>query len=157
MHKLHPYSLTNTWTGNKGEGTVSYRGYDRSHIISVAGKPDLAASSDPAFLGDNTRYNPEELLLASLSGCHMLWYLHLCADAGIIVTAYKDHPEGTMEESPAGGGKFTGVTLKPVVTIKDESMKEAANALHAKANEKCFIANSVNFKVLHEPTIITAQ
>lgn len=157
MSKLHKYNLTTTWTGNKGDGTLTYRGYERSHTIAVESKVDLLASSDPAFLGDITKHNPEELLLASLSSCHMLWYLHLCATAGIIVTAYEDNAEGIMEETESGSGKFTEATLYPVVTVKDASMKEQAIALHEKANEMCFIANSVNFKVHHRPEIISAE
>jgi organic hydroperoxide reductase OsmC/OhrA len=147
MSGLHNYSLTVNWTGNRGQGTTGYRDYDRSHIISIVNKPDLFASSDAAFRGDMTRHNPEDLLLASLSSCHMLWYLHLCADAGIIVTAYTDNATGTMEEAPTGGGRFTEVILHPIVTVKDAAMTDKANALHEKAHEKCFIANSVNFPV----------
>ena len=148
--KQHHYKTTVTWTGNTGKGTESYRGYERAHTISAEGKIDIAASSDPAFLGDTTKYNPEELLLASLSSCHMLWWLHLCADAGIIVTAYSDHATGTMTEDPVGGGRFTEVVLHPVAVITDSSKKETALALHEEANKKCFISNSCNFPVRHE-------
>lgn len=154
MSKLHQYSLTTTWTGNKGDGTITYRGYERSHTISVESKEDILASADPAFLGDITKHNPEELLLASLSSCHMMWYLHLCASAGVVVTAYTDYAKATMEETENGSGKFTGVTLYPIVTVKDASMKQTAIELHAKANEMCFIANSVNFPVHHLPEIL---
>jgi len=150
MNGRHHYSLTVKWTGNRGQGTISYRDYDRTHIISINNKPDILGSSDAAFRGDITRHNPEDLLLAALSACHMLWYLHLCADAGIIVMDYTDQATGTMTESPNGGGKFTEVTLHPTVTITDSSMIEKANELHKKANEKCFITNSVNFPVRHE-------
>lgn len=152
--KTHTYSLTTQWTGNRGTGTSGYREYDRSHTISISEKADILCSSDPHFRGDNTRHNPEELLLASLSSCHMLWYLHLCADAGIVVTNYKDEASGTMEETTNGGGKFTQVTLHPIITITDAAKKETAIALHHKANELCFIANSVNFPVHHQPEII---
>jgi len=151
MNKEHQYSLTVTWTGNKGEGTTGYANYERSHTISAANKVDISASSDTPFRGDNTKHNPEDLLLASLSSCHMLWFLHLCADAGVIVTAYTDNPQGTMIQTPAGGGYFTEVTLHPHVTVSDQSMVETANSLHKKANEQCFIANSMNFEVRHEP------
>ena len=151
MNKEHNYSLLITWTGNKGSGTSNYRAYERSYSIEAEGKEPINGSADPAFLGDKTKYNPEEFLLAGLSTCHMLWYLHLCADAGIIVTGYKDAAKGKMAESPKGGGYFTEVTLHPVVTITDATMVDKANELHAKANEKCFIANSVNFPVKHDP------
>ena len=150
MKGEHHYSLTVKWTGNRGQGTIGYRDYDRNHTISLPNKPDISGSSDTVFRGNATRHNPEDMLVASLSTCHMLWYLHLCADAGVIVTDYTDNATGTMQESPAGGGRFTEVVLHPVVTVKDASMIAKANELHTKANEKCFISNSVNFPVRHE-------
>lgn len=151
--KLHNYHTKVEWTGNTGNGTASYKSYERAHSITVDGKQVIAASSDPSFRGDNTRYNPEELLVASLSSCHMLWYLHLCSTAGIIVESYTDTATGEMKEDADGGGVFTKVILKPVVTIKDLSKKDLALELHHKANKLCFIANSVNFEVLHEPVV----
>ncbi|MFN7921485.1 MAG: OsmC family protein [Bryobacteraceae bacterium] len=112
----------------------------------------MPGSSDPAFRGDRTRYNPEDLLVASLSACHMLWYLHLCADAGIVLTAYEDAAHGTMEESPDYGGKFTSVTLCPKVTLADAAKRAQAEALHHEAHRLCFVANSVNFPVTVEPS-----
>lgn len=148
----HAYSITVTWTGDRGSGTSGYRAYDRHHEIAALRKPPIRASSDPAFLGDPTRYNPEELLVASLSSCHMLWYLHLCAINGIVVTAYEDCAEGVMLEQPGGQGRFTEVVLAPEITIAAGDL-DRARALHAEANAKCFIANSVNFTVRHEPVI----
>jgi organic hydroperoxide reductase OsmC/OhrA len=143
----HHYSLTITWTGNRGQGTTGAADYDRSHTISINNKPDIQGSSDTAFRGDAAKHNPEDMLVASVSACHMLWYLHLCADAGIIVTDYTDNPTGTMQESPDTRGRFTEITLHPVVTIADSSRTEQATELHKKAHEKCFISNSVNFPV----------
>lgn len=151
MSGHHTYEVTVTWTGNKGEGTANYNSYARSHTVSVVNKADILGSSDPAFRGDKTRYNPEELLVASLSSCHMLWYLHLCAEAGVNVTDYADNATGTMMETADGGGRFTEVTLNPVVMVSHPSMVEKATALHKLARERCFIANSVNFPVLHKP------
>ncbi|MET0242512.1 MAG: OsmC family protein [Flavitalea sp.] len=151
--KIHSYHTQVEWTGNTGKGTESYKSYERAHLITVDGKPPIAASSDPSFRGDKTRYNPEDLLVASLSSCHMLWYLHLCSAAGIIVESYTDNATGEMKEDADGGGVFTKVILKPAVTIKDLSKKREALELHHKANKLCFIANSVNFEVLHEPVI----
>jgi organic hydroperoxide reductase OsmC/OhrA len=151
MHKLHNYQLTVKWTGNTGAGTSAYKEYERSHVITVQDKPDILASSDPAFRGDKTKHNPEELLLAALSSCHMLSYLHLCAVSGVIVTDYIDHATGIMINTPDGGGHFSEVTLNPVVTVTENSMTEKANELHKKANEFCFIASSVNFPVHHQP------
>ena len=152
MDKQHRYSLQLRWTGNNGQGTADYRSYNRSHIISIEGKPDLPCSSDAAFRGDKTKHTPEDLLVASLAGCHMLWYLHLCSDAGVRVIDYIDKATGTMVETSNGGGHFTEVTLSPVVTVAEQSMVDKANELHKKANELCFIANSVNFPVHHNPT-----
>ncbi|HEY0895650.1 MAG TPA: OsmC family protein [Sphingobacteriaceae bacterium] len=149
----HQYNLTLEWTGNKGSGTSSYRSYDRSHALSAEGKPLILASSDPAFRGDPARYNPEELLVASISSCHMLWYLHLCAEAGIVVLEYSDRARGIMDESTTGSGSFKEVTLKPLVLVSDPAMIEPAKELHHKANAMCFIANSLNFPVNHQPEI----
>ena len=154
MDRSHNYSLTIKWTGNRGTGTSDYRSYDRNHIIQSELKEDINGSSDPAFRGDKTRYNPEDLLVASLSSCHMLSYLHLCAVGGVIVVDYVDNATGKMVETPDGGGHFVEVTLKPVVTVKYSSMIAKANELHHKAGELCFIARSVNFPVNHEPTAI---
>ncbi len=152
--KAHYYSLTVNWTGNKGEGTNGYKSYERSHEIVVEGKERIKGSSDPAFLGDSAKHNPEDLLLASISSCHMLWYLHLCSDAGIVVTNYIDNAKGIMEETSDGGGKFTSVTLYPTITLKNIEQLEKANELHNKANELCFIANSLNFIVQHQASFI---
>lgn len=150
--RQHHYTLSVEWTGNKGTGTSGYRAYDRDHTVSIPGKPDLACSSDTAFHGDPAKYNPEDMLVASLSACHMLWYLHLCADAGVIVTAYSDQPSGIMVQTDRGG-HFTEVVLHPKVSVSDASMIEKATALHHDAHECCFIANSVNFPVRQEPVI----
>lgn len=151
MSKQHYYSTTINWTGNKGEGTARYDAYERSHTLSIDNKPDLLCSSDIPFRGDGTKHNPEDMLLASLSSCHMLWYLHLCADAGIVVTGYTDNARGTMVQVAGGGGHFEEVVLHPVVTITDAARIADANALHDEAHKKCFIANSCNFPVKYEP------
>lgn len=148
--RSHHYSLNIRWTGNKGTGTDSYKTYDRSYEVTGENKVLIEGSSDPAFLGDKTKYNPEELLLASLSSCHLLWYLHLCSEAGVIVTGYEDAAKAVMIETADGGGKFESVTLYPKVTVKESSMIAKANELHVKANKLCFIANSVNFPVHHQ-------
>lgn len=152
MKGQHHYQATIKWTGNNGSGTDHYRNYERSHEIDIAHKATILASSDPAFRGDKTKHNPEDLLVSSLSACHMLWYLHLCAEAGVIVTDYIDNATGTMIETTDRGGHFSEVTLHPIVTVSDESMIEKANALHHEANQFCFIANSVNFPVKHAPS-----
>ena len=154
--RLHDYAVSVTWTGNRGEGTAGYRAYSRDHEVSADGPPVMPGSSDPAFRGDPGRWNPELELTAALSQCHMLWYLHLCAVSGVIVLAYTDDAVGTMAESADGSGRFTEVLLRPRVTVASEAMVEAAGRLHAEASAKCFIANSVNFPVRHEPVVETA-
>lgn len=150
---MHNYTVSVTWTGNLGTGTSGYRAYSRDHEVNCDGPHTIAASSDPAFRGDRTRWNPELELTAALSQCHMLWYLHLCAEAGVVVLSYSDDAVGTMEETADGGGRFTEVVLRPQVKVASASMLEAAHGLHAQAHKKCFIANSVNFPVRHEPGI----
>ena len=154
MNKDHHYALAIEWTGNLGTGTSDYRAYTRDHLISAESKPNIPGSSDPHFRGDKTRYNPEEMLVAALSSCHMLSYLHLCAVNKIIVLEYKDNATGTMVENPDGSGQLTETTLNPVVKVKDSSMNAKALELHEQAEKMCFIARSVNFPVHHKPTIV---
>lgn len=153
----HNYKIDITWTGNRGQGTTNYKAYDRNYTIQTANKPAIAGSSDPAFRGDASRYNPEELLVASISSCHMLWYLHLGATAGIVITDYADEATGIMEETANGGGRFTEVTLHPVITLTEEGMIDMAEELHRRANELCFIASSVNFPIHHKPVYRIAE
>ena len=154
LAKEHHYSVTVQWTGNTGTGTSGYRSYERAHEILADGKQPIEASSDPAFRGDRARWNPEELLVAALSSCHQLAYLHLCAIAGIVVVDYVDHAEGWMETTPDGSGRFTRVTLRPRVAVAAGSDAAKAKELHHEAHEKCFIAQSVNFPVEHEAEIV---
>ena len=151
MEKEHTYQISLTWTGNQGQGTAAYTAYSRDHVIQAAGKPELPGTSDTAFRGSPGRYNPEELFVSALSSCHLLWYLHLCATNGIIVTDYRDEARGTMVETADGGGYFREVTLYPVVTITDAGRIPRAIELHREAAKKCYIANSCNFPVRHEP------
>lgn len=153
MGHEHSYTVDVRWTGNVGQGTSGYTAYERSHEVSAASKPVIPCSSDPAFRGDPSRYNPEELLVASLSACHMLWYLHLCADAGIVITSYVDHASGMMVETPDGGGRFTEVVLRPAVRIRRGGDAGLAVTLHEQAHHRCFIANSVNFPIRCEPRV----
>lgn len=152
--KQHLYTVTTLWTGNTGAGTASYRGYERAHEISALGKDSIAGSSDPSFRGDPGRWNPEELLVASLSACHQLRYLGLCAQAGVTVASYEDRAEGCMIEEADGGGHFSAVTLRPQVRISANSDEAEALALHREAHAKCFIARSGDFPVTVEPTIM---
>ncbi|MFV8243265.1 OsmC family protein [Mycolicibacterium peregrinum] len=158
-NRTHRYEVEVTWTGNTGSGTSGYRDYARDHDVAgveTPGKPVILGSADPAFRGDPQRWNPEELLVVSLSQCQMLWYLALCAKAGIVVTSYSDRPDGTMSENAEGSGVFTDVTLRPHVTITDGERVGEATELHHEAHRMCFIANSVNFPVSATPTV-TAQ
>lgn len=157
MTRRHAYVVKVEWTGNTGAGTLNYRSYARSHVIRIADKPDLLGSADPAFRGDPRSHNPEELLVSALSACHMLWYLHLCAEAGISIVGYRDDAEGTMVEEASGGGCFQQVVLRPhVIAAYGTDIMKAA-AIHETAHAKCFIARSVNFPVSHEPVIILAS
>lgn len=155
MKDLHEYRIGIEWAGNRGTGTSGYRAYGRELTIHAAHKPPLAGSADPTFHGDADRWNPEELLVSALAQCHMLSYLHMAVRAGVVVTAYTDAAVGTMRQEGVGGA-FTEVLLRPRVTVAEESMVEAARAAHAPAREACFIANSVNFPVRHEPEIVVA-
>jgi organic hydroperoxide reductase OsmC/OhrA len=152
----HHYALTVRWTGNRGEGTSSYRGYSRDHDIDIPGLPTLKGSADPTFHGDRTRYNPEQLLLAALSQCHMLSFLHVAVKNGVVVTAYEDTAEGFMKLNRDGSGQFESVTLKPHVTITDPAHESLMARLHHEANQVCFIARSVNFPVHHQPSTTAA-
>lgn len=148
----HAYEIEMTWTGNTGTGTSSRRAYSRNHVVAAAGPALLLGSSDPAFRGDATRWNPEQLYLASIAQCHMLWYLDLAARAGVVVTAYEDRPTGIMIED-ASGGQFESVTLHPTVTITAASDPAAAAELHDRVGEFCFIARSINTPIHHEVVV----
>jgi organic hydroperoxide reductase OsmC/OhrA len=151
--RTHVYGPVVEWTGNVSSGTADYRAYERAHVIRSSGKADILGSSDPAFRGDAARWNPEELFVAAVSACHQLWYLHLCADAGVVVLAYRDEPVGTMVEEADGSGRFAGIVLHPTVRIAPDSDAAKAIALHRDAHAKCFIANSVSCPVLVEPSV----
>ena len=146
-------TATVTWTGNRGQGTAGAKSYARDLVVSADGKPDIPASTAPAFGGDPARYDPEELLVASLSSCHMLWYLHLASAAGIVVTAYRHRAGGALALEKNGSGRFTEVVLRPEVTIATASDEAKAGALHEEAHRLCFVAASVNFPVRAEPVI----
>jgi organic hydroperoxide reductase OsmC/OhrA len=151
--KQHTYNIRVDWTGNDGEGTRNYRGYRRDHVINGEGKPSINGSSDPAFRGDATRYSPEDLLVASLSSCHMLWYLHLCSANQVTVVDYQDDAVGYMDETENGSGAFVRVLLRPRVRIAAGGDPTKATALHHEAHRFCFIARSVNFPVDIEPQV----
>ncbi|MGR4064763.1 MAG: OsmC family protein [Vulcanimicrobiaceae bacterium] len=157
LHHEHVYRVGTTWTGNRGAGTSGYRAYGRdSEIVGVGKASSIDLSADPAFRGDATRYNPEELLVASLSSCHMLWYLHLCAEAGVVVTAYRDDAAGRMVTYEDGSGEFVEVVLNPHVTIADQDRAGDAAAIHERAHHMCFIARSMKFPVTIEARIAAA-
>jgi organic hydroperoxide reductase OsmC/OhrA len=153
MRQEHSYEVTVEWLGNRGTGTSGYRDYGREHMVRAAGKHELEGSSDRVFHGNADRWNPEELLLAALSQCHLLSYLHVAATAGVVVTGYTDAAVGTMQQTANGGGRFTSATLRPRVTIASGNV-DLARSLHDEAHAKCFIAASVNFPVQHEPEIV---
>jgi organic hydroperoxide reductase OsmC/OhrA len=152
MGKQHHYKVRVEWSGNKGTGTSAHHAYGRDHEITAGAKPLIPGSSDPSFRGDPARWNPEDLLVASLSACHKLWYLHLCSVSGIVVTSYSDQAEGVMEEDAHGSGRFTRVVLRPTIEVRHSDDVELAERLHHEAHSKCFIANSVNFPIDCEPS-----
>jgi organic hydroperoxide reductase OsmC/OhrA len=154
MAETHTYDVTVEWTGNLGSGTDGYRSFSRAHEVLGDGKVPIAASSDPAFRGDPARWNPEELLVASVAQCHLLWYLHLCAANRVVVTGYADRAHGVMTmDASDGGGQITEVTLRPEVTVAEASMVAKARSLHDDVNAVCFIARSVNFPITHVPVV----
>ncbi len=155
MGHCHNYQTTLVWEGNLGDGTSTYQGYSRRWRVRIDGKPDLAGSADPAFRGETDMHNPEELLVASLSSCHMLTYLALCARNRISVVSYTDEATGVMETA-GEGGRFVSVTLNPKVEITDAGQRQLAEQLHEKAHAHCFIASSVNFPV-HDAPVVTAR
>lgn len=150
MPRQHRYTATVEWTGNRGEGTSSYRSYDRDHTITAEHTAEILGSSDPTFRGNPSRWNPEQLLMVATSQCHMLAYLHLAAVNGVVVTGYLDHPTAVMTEDTEGSGRFSEIVLHPLVTVTDSAMVERADALHLDANRACFIANSLNLPVGHD-------
>jgi len=151
MAREHHYKLTTVWNGNKGTGTSNVKSYDRSHTVSVAGKPELHLTTDNPFVGDKTKLNPEDLLVTAISSCHMLSFLYVCAVEGIVITEYTDNATGIMIENESGGGSFKEVTLNPTFRVADEAMIDKALELHHKAHEICYIANSVNFEIKCNP------
>jgi len=153
MAQRHDFVSRIVWTGNRGEGTRSYRGYDRAWNIELPGKAVIACSNDPLLGGDPTRMNPEDLLISALSACHMLWYLHLASNAGIVVTAYRDDPVGHGESLPNGAGRFLSAVLRPTISVREGADLDRAAELHHEVHDFCFIARSVNFPVRYEPTI----
>lgn len=157
MGRRHHYEVATTWTGDRGAGTADYRWYDRAFTTDAPGRPSIEGSSDPVFRGDATRWNPELLLVAALSECHLLAYLHRCAAGGVVVTGYTDAASGTMVEDGDDGGGFEEMVLRPVVTVAETEMVEPATRLHAEAAKRCFIASSVNSPVRHEPQILVAE
>ena len=153
----HEYAGHLTWNGNLGSGTETYAGYSREYRVDMSGKASLLGSADAAFRGDREKHNPEDLLLAALSACHMLAYLALCARRGVNVLAYEDNARGTLSTRADGSGRFESVELAPVVTIASTSDRALAAELHHTAHEQCFIANSCSVPVTHSATILTAH
>ncbi len=155
--KQHRYRTALRWTGDRGSGTASYTAYGRSYDLFAPGKSPIGGSADPAFRGDARRWNPEDLLVASLSACHQLWYLHLCASAGVVVLGYEDEAEGIMVEEPGGAGQFSLITLRPCVTLAPGSDASRAMALHEEAGAMCFIQRSLTCPVVHDPSVTVAN
>jgi organic hydroperoxide reductase OsmC/OhrA len=154
MAKTHDFTAQIVWTGDRGEGAKQYRGYDRTWRIATPGKSPIECSNDPILGGDPSKPNPEDLLLASLSACHMLWYLHLASEAGIVVRGYEDSPLGVGETGPRGEGRFVRAVLRPTIRVEHGADIAKAEALHTAVHAFCFIARSVNFPVSYEARYI---
>ncbi|MEM7069774.1 MAG: OsmC family protein [Pseudomonadota bacterium] len=155
MAKQHDFPSRIIWTGNRGTGTSAYKAYDRTWDLALDDKVVVQCSNDPLLGGDPSKYNPEDLLITALASCHMLWYLHLCSDAGVTVVSYEDNPIGVGESEPSGKGRFIEAVLKPKITITGDSDREKAVSIHDEIHQYCFIARSVNFPVRFEPEIVT--
>lgn len=156
MTKVHQFEAIVRWTGNTGSGTTSYKAYDRTWDLQTPGKPVMHCSNDPGLGGDPSKYNPEDMLIAALSSCHMLWYLHLCAVAGVVVVEYVDRAGGTLQINKDGSGQFISATLRPQILISARSDLAKAKSVHNEAHQHCFIARSVNFPVGCDPAIAIA-
>jgi organic hydroperoxide reductase OsmC/OhrA len=156
MAEAHDFAARVEWTGNRGQGTRSYRGYDRSWRIATDGKPPVACSNDPRLGGDPALHNPEDLLVAAASACHMLWYLHYASVAGVVVHAYRDDPLGHGESTPDGAGRFVAATLRPTITVAAGTDLAVADAIHARIGAVCFVARSLSFPIHHEATYLEA-
>jgi organic hydroperoxide reductase OsmC/OhrA len=152
INKDHHYKVLVEWTGNNGLGTENYEVYSRSHNVLIEGKPNIECSSDTPFRGDAGKHNPEDFFVSSIATCHMLWYLHICADNDIVVHSYQDNAEGVLVVSSDIPGHFASVVLNPIVGVAEEWMMERANALHQEAHKNCFIANSCNFPIIIQPS-----
>jgi organic hydroperoxide reductase OsmC/OhrA len=150
MAAEHVYTAELIW---HGDHTRTYEAYTRGHSVQINGKPDLVVTADPAFRGDPTLHNPEDLLLASISSCHMLTYLALCARARIDVRSYRDQVSGTLRLTPDGGGHFIEVLLRPQVVVAHEDMLPRARHFHGEVHKYCFIARSVNFPIRCEAVV----
>ena len=153
----HEYPSRVIWTGNRGDGNATYLGYDRSWNVAIPGKPVVHCSNDPVLGGDPGLMNPEDMLITALSACHMLWFLHLASDAGIVVSAYEDAAVGFGEVGRGGAGRFTAAELRPTITVAPGTDTAAADAIHRRIHEVCFIARSVNFPVRFAPTYVEAD
>lgn len=156
MTKLHAFPAQIQWTGNQGSGNKTYQGYARTWQVQTPGKPVIECSNDPMLGGDPGLHNPEDLLISTVSACHMLWYLHLSHNAGILVTAYSDRPEGIGESEPSGAGRFIRATLRPQITLAPGQDQARADAVHGEIHKVCFIARSVNFPIEIDATYTCA-
>ncbi len=157
MNRKHHFEVATLWTGNRGSGTLDYRAYNRNFTLKINGKSDILGSSESAFNGDKSLHNPEDLLLAAVSSCHMLWYLHLCSERGVIVLEYTDHASAVMQEEEDGSGRFTSILLAPEVVINSEENLALAEALHEEAGKMCFIANSIQVPIEYKAQITVSK
>src|SRR5690625_6535368 len=137
MGSLQTYSVIVDWHGAGDRGTESYTSYGRDHVVRIEGKPPLPGSSDLAFRGDADRYSPEDLFVAALAQCHMLWFLHKAAMAGVAVTGYTDRATGTMRVAVAGAGQVTEVVLHPKGEAAEPGAEAGGADPHQQATDHC--------------------
>ena len=155
MSKSHTYSAELTW--QRGDQDFLGNRFSRRHLLRFDGGVELPASASPLVvpppLSDLSAVDPEELFVASLASCHMLWFLAIAAKRRFQVDAYRDAPVGVMEPRADGKMVMTLVTLHPRVELSGERLptREELEALHRRAHEECYLANSVKTEVRCEP------
>lgn len=154
---MSTYTAAIRWS--RGEQKFTDNRYSRAHLWRFDGGAVVPASSSPAVvplpMSDAAAVDPEEAFVASLSSCHMLWFLALAAKRGYTVDSYADDASGVMEKNPAGRLAMTSVTLRPLVEFSGAKLPDRAalDALHHAAHAECFIAASIRSEVRLEPRL----
>lgn len=145
---MHHYAATCTWSGSTA---VGYDNYDRTHA-ATAGPNAVSLSSDPAFLGDPARLNPEQLLVLAASSCQLLSFLAVAARARLDVRSYRDEAAATMPEDDVPI-RLAEIVLRPHIVLAPGPSEDRVRHLVEVAHRECFIANSLSAPVRVEPTV----